>query len=66
MQNILTHGNSLMSTVSEIAKKMWAQHLVNQERRASYYVLRAMNDTQLKDIGVSRCDIRQRVFDIHS
>ena len=66
MQNILTHGNSLMSAVSEIAKKMWAQHLVNQERRASYYVLRAMNDTQLKDIGVSRCDIRQRVFDIHS
>jgi uncharacterized protein YjiS (DUF1127 family) len=66
MQNILTHGNSLMSTVSEIAKKMWAQHLVNQERRASYYVLRAMNDTQLKDIGVSRCDIRQRVFDIHN
>ena len=66
MQNILTHGNSLMSTVSEIAKKMWAQHLVNQERRASYYVLRSMNDTQLRDIGVSRCDIKQRVFDIHN
>jgi uncharacterized protein YjiS (DUF1127 family) len=29
-------------------------------------VLRSMNDKQLRDIGVSRCDIRQRVFDIHS
>jgi len=66
MQNILTHGNSLMSTVNEIAKKMWAQHLVNQGRRASYYALKSMTEAQLKDIGVNRCDIRQRVFDIHS
>ena len=66
MQNILTHGNSLMSTVGKIAAAVWARHLVNQERRASYYVLRSMNDKQLRDIGVSRCDIRQRVFDIHS
>jgi uncharacterized protein YjiS (DUF1127 family) len=65
-----------MSTVSEIisnvykririiGKKMWASHLVLQERRASYYILKAMTDKQLKDIGVSRSDIKQRVFDIH-
>ena len=62
MELIRTHGNSLMSTVGKFAAAVWARHLVNQERRASYYVLRSMNDTQLRDIGVSRCDIRQKIF----
>ena len=66
MENIKTHGSSLMRTVGKFAAAVWARHLVNQERRASYYVLRSMNDTQLRDIGVSRCDIRRKVFDIHN
>jgi uncharacterized protein YjiS (DUF1127 family) len=62
MENILTHGNSLMSTVSNIVTNIWDRHLIRQERRVSYWQLQNMTDRELKDIGVSRCDIRQKIF----
>jgi uncharacterized protein YjiS (DUF1127 family) len=34
-----------------------------QTRRASYWMLQNMTDRQLSDIGVSRSEIRSRVFD---
>jgi uncharacterized protein YjiS (DUF1127 family) len=33
-----------------------------QERRAAYFVLQHMTDKQLKDIGVTRGELRQRVY----
>jgi uncharacterized protein YjiS (DUF1127 family) len=62
MQNILTHGNSLMSTVNNVVADIWNRHLIRQERRVSYWQLQNMTDRELKDIGVSRCDIRQKIF----
>jgi len=33
-----------------------------QERRAAYFVLQNMTEKQLKDIGVTRAELRQRVY----
>ena len=33
-----------------------------QQRRADYWMLKNMSDKQLKDIGVSRGEIAQKVF----
>ena len=34
-----------------------------QERRAAYYMLHTLTDRQLKDIGVTRGELHQRVYD---
>jgi uncharacterized protein YjiS (DUF1127 family) len=65
MELIRTHGNSLMSTVGRTVAEIWKQHLVRQERRVSYWQLQNMTDKALKDIGVSRCDIRRKIYDRH-
>ena len=65
MENIKTHGNNLMSAVSKFAAAVWARHLIRQERRVSYWQLQNMTDIDLKDIGISRCDIRREVFGRH-
>jgi uncharacterized protein YjiS (DUF1127 family) len=33
-----------------------------QERRAAYFVLQNMTEKQLKDIGVTRGELRQKVY----
>jgi uncharacterized protein YjiS (DUF1127 family) len=33
-----------------------------QERRAAYFVLQNMTEKQLRDIGVTRGELRQRVY----
>ena len=35
---------------------------VAQQRRADYWLLRSMTDKELKDIGISRGEISQKVF----
>jgi len=35
---------------------------VAQQRRADYWLLRNMSDKELKDIGISRGEISQKVF----
>ena len=37
-----------------------------QERRAAYWQLQHMSDKALRDIGVTRGEIRQKVFDQYS
>ena len=37
-----------------------------QERRVAYWQLQHMSDKALRDIGVTRGEIRQKVFDQHS
>lgn len=33
-----------------------------QERRAAYYLLQSLSDRQLKDMGVTRGELRQKVY----
>ena len=35
---------------------------VSQQRRADYWLLRNMTDKELKDIGISRGEINQKIF----
>lgn len=43
-------------------KRFWNRLTVLQERRAAYWMLTNMSDIQLKDIGVTRADIRQKTM----
>ena len=43
-------------------KKLWRRAVAVQERRANYWKLQNMTDRDLRDIGVSRFEIRQKIF----
>ena len=43
-------------------KKLWLRAVAAQERRANYWILQNMTDKELRDIGVERFEIKQRVF----
>ena len=43
-------------------KKLWLRAVAAQERRANYWKLHNMTDRELRDIGVERFEIKQRVF----
>lgn len=34
-----------------------------QQKRADYYLLMNMSDRELKDLGIGRSEIRQRLYD---
>lgn len=34
-----------------------------QQRRADYYLLMNMSDRELRDLGIGRSEIRQRLYD---
>lgn len=40
-------------------KKLWNGLVRVQEKRAAYWMLYRMSDSQLKDIGITRGDIRR-------
>lgn len=44
-------------------KKVWERHLVAQQRRADYYLLMRMSDYELRDLSLSRADIRRIVYE---
>jgi uncharacterized protein YjiS (DUF1127 family) len=54
-----------MSALGKSLAEIWKQHLVRQERRVGYWQLMNMTDKALKDIGVSRCDIRRKIYARH-
>jgi len=43
-------------------KRMWKKMIQVQERRAAYWQLQNMTDKQLRDIGVSRSEIKMRCY----
>ena len=43
-------------------KKLWHKAVAAQERRANYWKLQNMTDRELRDIGVERFEIKQRIF----
>ena len=43
-------------------KRLWHRAVAAQERRANYWILQNMTDKELRDIGVERFEIKQRVF----
>jgi len=43
-------------------KKLWDRAVAVQERRANYWKLHNMTDRELRDIGIDRYDIKNRVY----
>ena len=43
-------------------KRLWHRAVAAQERRANYWKLQNMTDKQLRDIGLDRYQIKQRIF----
>ena len=43
-------------------KNLWRRAVAAQERRANYWKLQNMTDRELRDIGVERFEIKQRIF----
>jgi len=43
-------------------KNLWRRAVAAQERRANYWKLQNMTDKELRDIGVERYQIKQRIF----
>lgn len=44
------------------AKKLLLNIQETQQRRADYYILTNMSNKELKDIGVGRSEIRQKIY----
>jgi uncharacterized protein YjiS (DUF1127 family) len=44
------------------ARRLWAAYWDNQRRRATVLMLQALDDRILKDIGLTRSEIRSAVF----
>lgn len=43
-------------------KRVWERHLVAQQRRADYYLLMKMSDYELRDLNISRAEIRNTIY----
>jgi len=52
-----------MSYVFNSLVGIWKSIQQNQQRRADYWILHNMSDKQLKDMGITRGEIRSRVYD---
>jgi|SaaInl3SG_22_DNA_1037383.scaffolds.fasta_scaffold68336_2 uncharacterized protein YjiS (DUF1127 family) len=44
------------------AKKVLHSIQETQQRRADFYILKSMSNKELKDIGITRSEIRQRIY----
>jgi len=43
-------------------KRMFKKIQQNQQRRADYWILMSLSDKELHDMGISRGEIRQKVY----
>jgi len=43
-------------------KNFWHRVVASQEKRAAYYMLQKLSDRQLTDIGVTRAEIKSRIY----
>ena len=49
-------------TEIKMFKKVFKAIQEMQQRRADYYILTHMSERELKDLGISRSEIRQRIY----
>ncbi|MAR50197.1 MAG: hypothetical protein CML42_03595 [Rhodobacteraceae bacterium] len=45
-----------------MVRNFWNKIVKSQERRAAYHMLQNLSDRQLSDIGVTRAEIKYRVY----
>mgnify|MGYP000011643894 FL=1 len=44
------------------ADRCWNAHVNRQQRRADYWILTNMSERHLRDINISRAEIRQKIY----
>tara|TARA_R100001460_G_scaffold44205_2_gene80850 strand:- start:1880 stop:2053 length:174 start_codon:yes stop_codon:yes gene_type:complete len=49
-------------SITQFFKNVWERHEIAQQKRANFRILQMMSDKDLKDIGISRGDIRRVVY----
>ena len=58
---ILCHDPQLFKGYTMV-RNLWNKIVKSQERRAAYHMLQNLSDRQLSDIGVTRAEIKYRVY----
>ena len=53
---------SMENTMFKFARKVLTSIQETQQRRADLYILINMSNKELKDIGIGRSEIRQRIY----
>ena len=48
--------------MKNILKKMWANHVIRQQKRADFKMLHMLSDRELNDLGIGRSEIRNAIY----
>jgi uncharacterized protein YjiS (DUF1127 family) len=48
--------------MKNILKRMWANHVVRQQKRADFRMLHMLSDRELNDLGIGRSEIRNAIY----
>ena len=60
----LTLLKALLKALSKFFSDLGASLVKAQQLRADYWIVNNMSDKDLKDIGITRGEIKERVYDI--
>jgi uncharacterized protein YjiS (DUF1127 family) len=52
----------MIKNVKKFASRAWSLHVERQQRRADYWLLQNMSTKDLRDIGITPGEIRQRIY----
>ena len=48
--------------MKNLLKKMWANHIIRQQKRADFRMLHMLSDRELNDLGIGRSEIRNAIY----
>jgi|TARA_R110000744_G_scaffold27418_3_gene66989 uncharacterized protein YjiS (DUF1127 family) len=54
---------AILKSISKFFSKLGASIARSQQLRADYWILKNMSDNDLRDIGITRGEIRDRCYD---
>ena len=52
----------MIKHIKAFANRVWDRHIERMQRRADYWILNNMSAKDLHDIGVTRTEIRQKIY----
>ena len=54
--------NTRRKYMKHFFKKMWANHVIRQQKRADFRMLHMLSDRELNDLGIGRSEIRNAIY----
>ena len=52
----------MIRIIKGLANRVWNRHIERMQQRADYWILNNMSAKQLRDIGITRTEIRQKIY----